>query len=230
MIIYKVTNKANGKQYVGTTINSFKRRIWEHLSIKYSGTVIFSRAIKKYGKESFIFEQIDAAATRKELLEKESFWIKELNTLHPNGYNFLKDSTGSEIAKPRRVPIICVEDDKEYSSAAEAAKKYRVPPASIYSVCSGRTDFTGDWSFKYVDLKKREIAEKRKNERKKSAAKGYRAGYEKTKKPIKCVETGVIYDSGISAGKMLNIRPTMISRVCQGKAKHTGGLTFIYVK
>lgn len=43
--------------------------------------------IKEYGKENFTIEEIDSAKTFEELDSKEKYWIKELNTIFPKGYN-----------------------------------------------------------------------------------------------------------------------------------------------
>lgn len=52
----------------------------------------FYRAVRKYGKENFIIEQIDSATTQEELDEKEIYWIKKYDAIN-NGYNS-KDSKG----------------------------------------------------------------------------------------------------------------------------------------
>lgn len=81
--IYIATNLINGKQYVGQTIQKLKERIQGHKGIKkYS---IFYKAIKKYGIENF--KIISFSCPEEELDWRETFLIKELNTLPPNGYN-----------------------------------------------------------------------------------------------------------------------------------------------
>lgn len=46
----------------------------------------FARAIRKYGKDSFIVEEIDTAQTQDELNQKEQYWIKFYNSVE-EGYN-----------------------------------------------------------------------------------------------------------------------------------------------
>jgi hypothetical protein len=49
---------------------------------------LVGRSIKKYGKDNFKIEVIDVSATNKDDLDLlEIRYIKELNSLHPNGYN-----------------------------------------------------------------------------------------------------------------------------------------------
>ncbi len=83
MIIYKITNKINGKIYIGQTIRPVDVRWRCHCQ---KGNALFN-AINKYGKENFTIEEIDRACSINELNEKEIFWIKELNCVAPNGYN-----------------------------------------------------------------------------------------------------------------------------------------------
>jgi group I intron endonuclease len=49
-VVYKAISP-NGKIYIGVT-NNFKRRIKEHMSSKYP----FGHALRKYGKNNFVFE------------------------------------------------------------------------------------------------------------------------------------------------------------------------------
>lgn len=44
-------------------------------------------AIKKYGKENFSIRMIQACETKKELDEREIYWIKFYNTFYGEGYN-----------------------------------------------------------------------------------------------------------------------------------------------
>ena len=92
MLIYKVQNLKNGKIYIGQTTKTLEWR-WKHHCNAKSCCTYLSNAIKKYGVENFVVEQIDSARTQKELNEKERYWIKQYNSLAPNGYNL---TTGGE--------------------------------------------------------------------------------------------------------------------------------------
>lgn len=88
--IYKITNIINNKLYIGQT-NNLNRRKREHFNLSPSiveedeKIKILYKAMIKYGPENFIFEKIEDLC--EDYNEKEKFWIKELNTLAPNGYN-----------------------------------------------------------------------------------------------------------------------------------------------
>lgn len=93
-IVYKFTNKKNGKCYVGVTRKTLEERLNAHLNKANHEKSAFQRALKKYGKESFSSCVIDNASSEKELFEKETFWIKFYNTMAPLGYNLTTGGGG----------------------------------------------------------------------------------------------------------------------------------------
>jgi len=83
-IIYKITSPS-GKVYVGQTVRSFEERIRNH-KCKSSGCTALKSAIDKY-VDQMKYEIIEDNIPQEYLDEREIFWIKELNSLAPNGYN-----------------------------------------------------------------------------------------------------------------------------------------------
>lgn len=92
MIIYVITNKINGKRYVGQTVQHLENR-WSMHKSGSSGCLALKAAFKKYGIENFTIEQIDSANSLEELSKKEREHIKFLNSISPLGYNL---TTGGE--------------------------------------------------------------------------------------------------------------------------------------
>lgn len=88
MWVYKVTNKGNGKVYIGQSIRPIDQRWNKHVNDAINNVLDthFARAIRKYGKDSFVVEVIDSADTQKELTEKEQYWIRYYNSVN-DGYN-----------------------------------------------------------------------------------------------------------------------------------------------
>ena len=93
MIVYKVTNRINGKVYIGQTVQTLEQR-WKQHCCKSSGCKALHLAIEKYGSENFTVEQIDVACDREELNQKEQYWIQHYNSLSPNGYNLTAGGDG----------------------------------------------------------------------------------------------------------------------------------------
>ena len=105
MIVYKLTNKINGKFYIGITTGDIRQRLRGH---KQATNSHLTNAMNKYGKENFIIEQIATAKTNKELDEKEIALIKELNphyNMQEGGRKFFThdEATRKKIAKGNMV-------------------------------------------------------------------------------------------------------------------------------
>jgi hypothetical protein len=83
-IIYKITSPS-GKVYVGQTVRSFEKRMQEHRQ-ETSCCTFIKRAIDKYG-DGMKYEIVEENVPQEQLDEREIYWIKELNSLAPDGYN-----------------------------------------------------------------------------------------------------------------------------------------------
>ena len=89
--IYKITNKINGKCYIGQSIH-IERRWYEHKTKAYQQTYELynsplSRAFRKYGIDNFLFEVVEQC-TIEELDDKEIYWINYYESyLREKGYN-----------------------------------------------------------------------------------------------------------------------------------------------
>ena len=88
MWIYKITNIQSQKVYIGQTIRPIEQRFHRHINDAMNNILDthFARAIRKYGKDNFIIEEIDSAKTQNELNKKEQYWIQYYNSVN-NGYN-----------------------------------------------------------------------------------------------------------------------------------------------
>lgn len=84
-IIYLITNKLNNKRYVGQTIRTLKKRWYEHCKTD-DRCVALNSAIQKYSPENFECVKL-CRASNEELDELETKYIKEYNSVCPNGYN-----------------------------------------------------------------------------------------------------------------------------------------------
>lgn len=90
MIIYKATNKANGKVYIGQSSHSLEWRVRKHKQDSQKEDTYFYRAIRKYGFDNFEWEVIDnTVTTHEELNELEKFYIKQYESFDNKnkGYN-----------------------------------------------------------------------------------------------------------------------------------------------
>lgn len=84
--VYLSTNKINGKKYVGDHSTN-------NLGDGYFGSgKYFLRALKEYGKENFEIKILEFFSSKEEAFNAQERYIKEHNTLFPDGYNL--DSKG----------------------------------------------------------------------------------------------------------------------------------------
>lgn len=88
--IYAILNIITEKYYIGSAVD-FKYRWQLHkarLNNRDHHNQYLQNAFNKYGKENFIFVVIEYVEDKNILLEREQFWIKELNCCDKNiGYN-----------------------------------------------------------------------------------------------------------------------------------------------
>lgn len=90
MWIYKITNIHNNKIYIGQTIRPVQERINRHFNDALNNIIDthFARAIRKWGKCSFVYEIIDTAESQEELNLKEQNYIRLFHATDSRyGYN-----------------------------------------------------------------------------------------------------------------------------------------------
>jgi len=163
------------------------------------GHALFS-AIQKYGKESFIVEAIDTATTIEELNNKEIEWIKKIDSISPNGYNIrLGGNSGGKLSE-------------------ETKKKMSTAKKGLLIGRKRSPEFC-----KNLSNKMKGIVFSDDHKSKLSLAKNHK------KKPIICIDTGIIYESACDAARQLTGSHAHISKCVNGKRKTHLGLKFRYV-
>jgi group I intron endonuclease len=92
--VYRITNKINGKIYIGQT-NNPEKRFNQHKNFKSKWCVSYiSRAIQKYGEDNFTFEIIEGNESREYINKAEYDYINMFNSISPNGYNLKYELCG----------------------------------------------------------------------------------------------------------------------------------------
>lgn len=90
-IIYKVTNKVNGKSYIGQTRYTLEFRWRQHLHKK--DNTYFHNALRKYGADNFSLEVLEECDVDK-LNSREIYYIAKYNTFE-EGYNLTLGGDGN---------------------------------------------------------------------------------------------------------------------------------------
>ena len=169
-IIYKITNKVNGKIYIGQTKRGFKVRYCQrgegiervyksNLKLKEDGkrycTHLF-RAIEKYGFEAFeIIEILDVAFSKQELDIKEKHYISLFNSSdYEYGYNILKGGNG--FGGHSSWEFKTEEEKKEWRNKIGDAHRGKSKPKGNNPLDSMTEEEIAEWKRKISESKKGE--------------------------------------------------------------------------
>lgn len=120
--IYCITNKVNGKQYVGKTTTSVKQRFAEHLRDRHKRQAEnrpLYRAIEKYGEENFFVETLEEVE-EDILSQREEYWITKLDT-YSNGYNATLGGDGKVLYDYDKI-VILIKEGKTSTEIVEIIK------------------------------------------------------------------------------------------------------------
>ena len=199
--IYCIENKADGKCYVGKSVNIPKR--WnEHKGALRNGRH-FNKHLQKawdfYGEESFRFMVLEYANPDK-LAELEIAYISEHNAFGENGYNFTMGGDGGLLGMPKS------EETRRKISEANKGRQHTLEEkAKVSEALKGKS---------FTDEHKKRIGDANKVSHIKS---------------VLCVETGQVFDSLKEAGKYFNTDCSNIGHVCKGRQEKAKGFHFTYI-
>lgn len=97
--VYKITNKENGKIYIGITNQGASVRWYKHCSETNAGSTFpIHNAIRKYGKDNFQIEVVEEIIDQDYdyLKEREKHWIAEFDSYNrEKGYNLTLGGDGT---------------------------------------------------------------------------------------------------------------------------------------
>jgi group I intron endonuclease len=97
MQVYLVTNKIDGKQYVGQTTKTLEARWFDHIQTRKNPSCKYLySAVQKHGVESFEIETLVIVNSKEEMDRYERGLIKALGTKVPFGYNLTDGGDGAQ--------------------------------------------------------------------------------------------------------------------------------------
>lgn len=145
-LIYKITNLINNKIYIGKTKRDLNTRWLEHCrdakNYQENNNPLHA-AIKKYGKENFIYEILEDNISEQELNEREKYYIKYYNSKsHDLGYNVTDGGDGGQTssiltAEVVNEIILILQDKNNLLSFNEIGDKYNISGSVIRSINIG---------------------------------------------------------------------------------------------
>jgi group I intron endonuclease len=89
-IIYQITNKVNGKTYIGKTTKSVEERFRRHITNHKTGKTHLYSAMRKHGIENFIVSILEEVVEA--IDDRERLWIANLSP----EYNMTKGGEGGD--------------------------------------------------------------------------------------------------------------------------------------
>jgi group I intron endonuclease len=116
-VIYRITNMANGKFYIGSA-DSFARREWQHkyaLRRNEHKNPHLQASWNKHGEEMFVFEVVEEIPEKQDQLVWEDKWLREC-VGKPECYNV------NTLATAPRLGIVLSEKAKENISEGRKGK------------------------------------------------------------------------------------------------------------
>lgn len=128
MFLYRIRNPITGKDYIGITTISIERRfarhVWMATGPKQSAFYLH-KAIRKYGPQNFVVEQIGTAASRSTLEQMERAAIDLYATFWPSGYNSTLGGIGPHglpVSAETRAKIAAANRGRKQSSEERARR------------------------------------------------------------------------------------------------------------
>lgn len=232
--IYKITNKVNGKVYVGQTVQKNVKYRWKDHTRKLNQNNHPNKHIQaswnKYGEENFVFEVIEEFNPEMnfDLNNLEKFWIKHYDSSNPEkGYNKTLGGDGSgtltEEAKQklRQVNLGKVQSAETIAKRVEKLKGQKRTEEHCSNISKSRLGINkGVRVSPNTEFKKGQ-------EPWNKGLKNKQIGH--NRKKIRCLNNDKIYLSQNEAAIELGISSKHISSVCSGKRNHTYGFKFQYI-
>lgn len=245
--VYLVTNKIDGKTYVGVTRFKPKSRWTQHLyKAKHAPTTHFHKAINKYGAENFSVTAIASCLDSAFVSAVEREVIKSFNPI----YN---QTNGGEITVGKRVPREVVE---RIIAANKGKKRTAEQKKANSDRAKARYLSNPEWKANVLEAlvrarlncdheKRKAAAGKSARERvwsKESRAKlsascmgrkysreVIERGAAKNRKMVECTTLHTVFDCCEDAAEALGFGSSSIYKVLAGARESVWGLNFVYV-
>lgn len=242
-IVYKHTSPS-GKVYIGITCQNPEQR-WRS-GKGYKNNQPFYYAIQKYGWNNILHEIIACNLSHNEAQDMERRLIKEYHSTDKNfGYNICfggedgwvgvhhteiakKKISLAKKGKPSSRKGVSLSDETKKKLSDSHKGKYRGNPVKPKIK---KRQFDKDGKIVFSEEHRKHISEATKGIcRSEETRKRMSEAQVKTKKPVRCIDTGEEFESMTAAMKKFNIDKNLISRVCSGRNKTAKGLRFEYVR
>lgn len=218
--LYKVTNKVNGKCYIGYTCD-FKRRIGQHRRMN-GNLKLFYSDISLFGVDNFSFEWIASCRNKEDAKKGEIELIKQWNSRHPNGYNITPGGDYS-ISHSKETISKIIKANKEYlknnihpMKGRRHSSESKLKMSKSAKLRSDRPKGKNHWNYGKIipDNVKCKM--------------GLKRGKNSNARRVVDLKLNKVFDCIQDACDFYNVSHSIISMICSGKRKPTKRLNFKY--
>jgi group I intron endonuclease len=141
--IYKITNKVNGKVYVGQALdikhrfNRHRNDAFDPQNRQYNSALY--QAIRKYGFENFVFEILEEC-TPNQLDEREIYYIAKLQAFGTNGYNLTPGGrSAARVVVDDKTVLAIIDRLKTTTDTYDTiAKEYNLKTSTVHHINNGK--------------------------------------------------------------------------------------------
>jgi len=228
--IYKITNRINGKSYIGQS-NNIDRRFREHTNKKSELNLSIKRAVKKYGKENFdleILETIDIP-NRDKLNELEMYYI----SLHKPEYNRTFGGSGQMgmFASDKTKELLRKSGKEQWNNKTDEEKN-KILKNFKKTEIGHKVSIETREKLRLANIGKKATEETKNKMRQSMLNKklnGYVRDNKKWYKRVVIIETNMEFESVKECAYYIGVIPASVSGVVTGRYKTCKGYHIKYV-
>lgn len=209
--VYGILNTETGKWYVGQAVDIERRwgRHLRELKYGYHHNAILQKSYDKHGPDAFSFVLLEECPVDT-LGEREIFWIAKKDSFE-NGYNLNRGGDGGNLG---------------WKMPEEVKRKI------AFANSGERSFWYGKKQPESANKKRREALLGPKNhnfgktfseETRRKLHDAHVGRNPPNKRPVRCIETGVIYESAKKAAAILGVDHSTLTKCCRGERNICGG-------
>lgn len=144
--IYIIKNRVNNKVYIGQSVDAGHRFITHCKRSSIKDHLLIDIDIQKYGAHNFWYEILESQIENYN--EREQYWIRQYNSLYPNGYNILNGGDEPPVYYAIDHPFASIKDINEVRqikdelrntsmSLSEIAKQHNISKRTVLRINQG---------------------------------------------------------------------------------------------